>query len=245
MQAESTPSIPHQSQTPSFSREEMEQILPDYLFCQLSEAESSRFEQSLPYFPELEQELQQARTVFAQMKSQDLYERRTQRVRNLSVKIQERRYAEMERKQVSLRSFRFAAPVIVLGVLALFIVFPQFRSFNSLTNNPLLEQERSALQLSEPQWSSELQMALASNAQEVTADHIVQVVSVPEAEELEFVTDGVLLLDLTTAQALSEGMVTVSSSVFAETFAGNESVGALQEDDVQYLFSKLDRKKQK
>ncbi|MGE5481140.1 MAG: hypothetical protein ACM3U1_12030 [Chloroflexota bacterium] len=99
------------------SYEEMQQELPDYLFGRLSEERRRAFEATLPDFPDLREEIQGVRKVFAKVDRMDLDAKMEFRSRNVSVKVLDR----LEARRRNAWTWR-KATVPGLGLIALVII---------------------------------------------------------------------------------------------------------------------------
>ncbi|GAB1431166.1 hypothetical protein MASR2M18_20010 [Ignavibacteria bacterium] len=65
----------------------MEEMLADYAFGRLSEAERTIFERSLPNFPDIEREAEEVRKVFDRVRRTDFEDYYDRHTRNLSVNV--------------------------------------------------------------------------------------------------------------------------------------------------------------
>jgi hypothetical protein len=107
------------------TREQVEALLPDYVFEQLDEQDHAAVERSLPLYPELASDAAEMRSAFAMMEVETLREQRKQgiakRVRNLSYRVQERLADDRARHRKRVMLFRWLTPVLAtctaLGVV--------------------------------------------------------------------------------------------------------------------------------
>ena len=72
------------------SLEELEKLLPDYLFGELDEYTKLQFEESAKDYPDILTEIESVRSTFSQFEEYDLKASIKQESRNLSVKVQEK-----------------------------------------------------------------------------------------------------------------------------------------------------------
>jgi hypothetical protein len=230
----------NESSQQTFSREEMEQLLPDYLFCHLSADMSQRFEQTLPFFPDIQEELEQARRVFATLKHRDIYERHTHRAKNLSVRVQEQVAIRKQHRQSIMRTLRFSAPILVLGACAVFFLMP-YRSHYEATVQPEISTETAVYELPAPQWSDELHAAVSASTHELTDAQITDITDWSLTVSAENSDTG-NMLDDTLMRDVAEGLAeSGGGSIYANVFGGGESVQSLQETDMQMIFTSLEK----
>ena len=69
------------------TRKEMEELLPDYIFKRLSKDETEAFEQNLPNFPDLVEEIEEVRKVFWKLEQMDIDGFLERKTRNIPVKV--------------------------------------------------------------------------------------------------------------------------------------------------------------
>ncbi|MGA2298985.1 MAG: hypothetical protein ABSG15_15680 [FCB group bacterium] len=100
---------------------EMQEFLPDYVFDRISQEDKAKFEEQLPLYPDLQDEIKQVRAVFSKIENMDLDKVISSRTRNLSVKVNER----LERKNNRSRKFslvnRYLVPTFGLALLLIII----------------------------------------------------------------------------------------------------------------------------
>ncbi len=101
-----------------YTREEVEGMLPDYVFGRLTDAETRIFEETIEFFPELRSEIDDARALFEKIENMDFPAEIDQRTRNLSVKVNERLQRETDRP-TAISWIRRLAPVMVLSTVIL------------------------------------------------------------------------------------------------------------------------------
>ncbi len=110
---------------PLLQRDELEALLPDFAFGELSENDAARVIASLPAFPDLQEELTLIQESFTALEeAMETIERaNAQRLRNLSVHVQERLREETLRSKRRWQWFRIMIPsVIAAAVLAVVVV---------------------------------------------------------------------------------------------------------------------------
>lgn len=110
--------------TSPLSRDRMEDMLADYAFNSLSEAEARHFEESLPLYPDIREEVEQVRAVFAQFDKDDFMERKTRPARTLSVHVQERIAGSRRSLFPSGRTMRHIWPALGLVVVLVVLFTP-------------------------------------------------------------------------------------------------------------------------
>lgn len=109
---------------PPLSCEKMEMLLPDYAFGHLVGDEYFLFEQSLPFYPELQAELEEIQATFSRIDVPSINRGYAQRLKNLSVHVQERLVAEKRAAAQRWKFFRVAVPVFVASMLTFIVILP-------------------------------------------------------------------------------------------------------------------------
>lgn len=110
--------------TTPLSHDRMEEMLADYAFNHLPEAEARHFEESLPLYPDIRAEVEQVRAVFAQFDKDDFMERKTRPARTLSVHVQERLARPRRFSLLSGRTMRHIWPAVGLVILLVVLFSP-------------------------------------------------------------------------------------------------------------------------
>lgn len=105
--------------TPSLSRKQTEEMLPDYAFGRLGAEDSLQFEQSIDAYPDLSQELKDIQGVFSKVEKMDFNSILENRTRNISVRVQERMAKNSKNNSMS-RLFRLVIPTVSVAALAIF-----------------------------------------------------------------------------------------------------------------------------
>lgn len=106
-----------------YTRREMEERLPDYIFHRLGADETEIFERSIAEFPDLEQEIKETRAVFSRMERIDIQRIASDRTRNLGPAVNSRLRHRSESKRSLGTKFRFAIPALALLTLAYVFIF--------------------------------------------------------------------------------------------------------------------------
>ncbi|MBK9246774.1 MAG: hypothetical protein IPM69_01340 [Ignavibacteria bacterium] len=106
------------------SKNEIQDLLPDYAFGKLAETEKVHFENSIPHYPELQSELLEIRNAFLKIENLQYDSSIDQRTRNLSLHVNERLNKKREIQFRVVRLTRYVIPIIGLAVLALFYIQP-------------------------------------------------------------------------------------------------------------------------
>lgn len=112
---------------PPLPREEVENLLPDYAFGQLTDEDKVKFEAALPAYPDLAQELLLIRESFEEVDKEQEAEAKvvSQRLKNLTVHVQERLHLERERRAHRLRLFRFFVPALATCAVIAVVSIPR------------------------------------------------------------------------------------------------------------------------
>ncbi|MCS6809486.1 MAG: hypothetical protein RML40_11820 [Bacteroidota bacterium] len=110
---------------PPLTRAEAEALIPDYVFGTLeSEHQRELLEASLPFYPDLADDVHLIQESFRSVESElEVLDRaQAQRLKNLSVHVQERLQRNAERRTYWFRLGRVAVPVLVAGVIAVVMI---------------------------------------------------------------------------------------------------------------------------
>ncbi len=108
----------------------LQEMLPDYVFGQLSQEDNDFFLLHHRDFPDLIEEVDQAKAVFGKLEKMEIQKVVSDRTRNLSVKVNQRRNSTMSEKQRRTRFFmKYLAPMASLALVALFMFTDTGRSF--------------------------------------------------------------------------------------------------------------------
>jgi len=98
----------------------MEELLPDYLFDNISEEDKNYFESNIDSFPELKKDYEESKLVFSKVNKLDINAKFKKESRNISVNVQSQLAKEQLAKNKRYE-FRFI-PKVLLPSLALFAV---------------------------------------------------------------------------------------------------------------------------
>ncbi len=115
--------------TSILSREEVEGSLADFAFGQIEETRHLAMERALPHYPDLQEELEQIRTVFARFDKMEFKADLSLRARSLSVHVHENLARQRERNGMRNHSLKRLLPFGVFAILAT-LVLPPFDILN-------------------------------------------------------------------------------------------------------------------
>lgn len=110
------------------TKNELETMLPDFVFGRLSEEEKRDFEESVIEYPDLLKEIQDVRVVFNRVEKMDFNKIVDDRTRNLTVKVNNK-LSERSRQSGFSYLFKFALPMAI--VFAGIMIFYQNSSQKS------------------------------------------------------------------------------------------------------------------
>ena len=193
----------------------MQELLPDYIFNRLSEDVKQKFEASLPNYPELNEEINDARRVFGKIEQIDFDSIIERKTRNLSVRVNHRLARQPQRSKNVSWAMRFVVPT--LGFVFLIFVF-----FNNQSNLKIQNSIESQA-VSTKQTDSLNQSDTLSNSDSfLTASDkfFIDEMNVSDAEYLE----------LSSKLAAENG--------FVDFAIDNSSIDNLIEDNLADLYSK-------
>ncbi len=108
------------------NRKQMEELLPDYIFGRLETGDSLRFENSLPSYPDLIDEIKTVRKVFDEVEKMDFNKKIEHRARNLSVQVLKKKYETTSKSRLTKgKVYRTAIPIMAVIAMA-FVYFQNF-----------------------------------------------------------------------------------------------------------------------
>ncbi len=107
--------------TERLSHEEMEALLPDYAFGRCSTDDAQRFEASLQFYGDIQQELAQVTALFSKMQTMTFHEDIDYHTRNLSVRVNEALH-KPTRSSAFIWMRRLAPVMLVAGAVVLFVI---------------------------------------------------------------------------------------------------------------------------
>jgi len=114
---------------------EMQELLPDYVFGRLPDEEKINFEQLLPMYPDLVDEIKQVNAVFSRVEEMDLNKKIEYRTRNLSIKVQDRLSKSRQHSTSFNLIVRFAFPT--LAIFAMAYILLTWNRPGQVINNPV------------------------------------------------------------------------------------------------------------
>ncbi|PKL86798.1 MAG: hypothetical protein CVV22_01525 [Ignavibacteriae bacterium HGW-Ignavibacteriae-1] len=104
------------------TRKQVEEALPDYLFGALNDSEKIDFEQSIVQYPDLVQELNEAKALFDRIEKTDFENAVSSKTRNMSVKVNKKLSAKPQRKRFNLIT-RFVLPAAAIVLIMFYTLF--------------------------------------------------------------------------------------------------------------------------
>lgn len=115
------------------TKNELEQMLPDYVFGRLDDVNKNEFEKCVTEFPELIKEINDVKSVFSKVDKMDLDRILDHKTKNLSVKVNQKLY---NKSKVGGNSFlfRYALPVAVVITVAMIYYQNTFKDNTHIDN---------------------------------------------------------------------------------------------------------------
>lgn len=114
----------------NFTRKEMEENLPDYIFNRLSPDNIIKFEQSLPDYPDLIEEIKQVRVVFEKLEKIDFDKVAFDKLSDLPTRVNARLNKNINQQKIYSRKGKYLVPALAAAVL-LALALPNFLTKNS------------------------------------------------------------------------------------------------------------------
>lgn len=227
-------------------RNRMEDMLADYAFGSLPETEARHFEESLPLYPDIREEVEKVREVFARFDKEDFMERKTRPARTLSVHVQERLTRAGGFSLTGRRSLRHVWPVVGLTVLLVFLFAPG----GFFLDNPGTTQtaSREHMQIAAPEQpvvvtEQEMEHILASSTGD-TVDPARVILALPDVTPL--LGDETLFADeaFTASDIMNDDIVDGLAENFLYPMSDYALSGGLyeglNESEIQQLFEELE-----
>lgn len=155
-----------------FSYSEMQEHLPDYIFGRLSPLEREIFERTLPNFPDITEEIERVRKVFARLEKMNVDKFIDRKTRDIHYKVQ----AKWNKQQkafgvVRLPSFRIVLATVGVVIIALSLFLTKNSRF-VLNLNPLQTKNISMGDLSEKVNFEPLQLLDETEANQILENFI-------------------------------------------------------------------------
>jgi len=136
----------------NFNYKQMQELLPDYVFNRISEEDKFKFEQELPKYSDLQDEIKEVKSVFSKLDKMDLDKTLAYYTRNTSAKVNNRLAAKKQKVPFFNNSLKYLIPTAALFFIGYFVFFnfnkPNIDS-NQIDNQPkitfLSEKDTTAL----------------------------------------------------------------------------------------------------
>lgn len=117
------------------SKRELEEILPDYVLNRLEGELKVRFEAEIVEFPDLIQEIEDAKAVFARFDAMEFRDAMNRGSRNVSVRVMNRMAVQPQSRYA--KAFRFLLPSLGVAIIALsFFLYPNYVNIFNKNNSP-------------------------------------------------------------------------------------------------------------
>lgn len=119
------------------SYKELQEMIPDYVFEQLTISEAEAFEQSIQQYPDLIQEVNDAKIVFGKINKIELTNEIEHKSRNISVKVNQKLSSNQRRSNFRMIS-RLALPTAALAVIVAMVFLYDSDLFYPKNNSELI-----------------------------------------------------------------------------------------------------------
>jgi len=107
----------------NFNYKQMQELLPDYVFNRISEDDKFKFEQELPKYSDLQDEIKEVKSVFAKLDKMDLDKTLDNYSRNISVKVNNRLAAKKQKVPFFNNAVKYLIPTAALFFIGYFVFF--------------------------------------------------------------------------------------------------------------------------
>ena len=107
----------------NFSYKQIQELLPDYVFNRISDEEKIKFEQELPKYSDLQDEIKEVKSVFAKLDKMDLDNTLSRYTRNTSVKVNNRLAAKKQKVPFFNNAVKYLIPTAALFFIGYFVFF--------------------------------------------------------------------------------------------------------------------------
>ncbi len=102
---------------------QMQELLPDFVFGRLNDSDKMKFENNLQFYPEIQQEIKDVQSVFGKLQSMDIEKPIRDRSRNLSVKVNDKLNKRKSSIYGGFLNPKLAMPIIAILIGGLMIVY--------------------------------------------------------------------------------------------------------------------------
>jgi len=116
--------------------QQMQEMLPDYVFGRVTINEAKAFEYNIVRFPDLSKEVDNVRRVFGKVEKMNIDKAISQRTRNLSIKVKNKLNKDDSKKRKSPLGVGYVLPIIAIIVVGL-IFYIYFLSLDYSPTNEL------------------------------------------------------------------------------------------------------------
>lgn len=117
-----------------YSYKEMQQMLPEYIFNELTISEAEAFENQLINYPDLQKEVEDSKAVFGKIEKIEFNDEISSRSRNLSIKVNHRLKNNSKRENIKLIS-RIVLPTAALAIIvAMIFLYEDANIFQNQVN---------------------------------------------------------------------------------------------------------------
>jgi hypothetical protein len=116
-----------------YTYKELQEMLPDYIFNQLTISEAKTFENQISKYPDLIKEVEDSKLVFSKIDKLDITDEISSRSRNLSVKVNQKVKHDPKKEKFRFMT-RLVLPTAALAVIVAMIFLFEDPNFNNETN---------------------------------------------------------------------------------------------------------------
>ena len=231
------------------SYNQMQEMLPDYVFNRVSMNDALIFEENLLRYPELIKEIRDVRRVFGNVEKMDLNNTINQKTRHLSIKVRNGYKKDCRKPQNSILGFRYIMPIIaILAVSALF--YSYFQSQSNSTNETKQSYTENIKEIVKPQ-----EVLVVMSDTSISDDDYIEITNELSSDDNQINMDELILDKETFNESLDEYL---SSLLFDEISeddyfdymnSTNESnnifipIDEISEDDFQLILKDIENEK--
>ena len=228
-----------------FTYEQMQELLPDYVFNRLNEDDIIIYETALPDYPDLVQEVKDVRSVFAKVEEMDFKKILDGKTKNLSVKVMQKLEKQKKYQFRHSRVYRIYIPTIAIAAMMLiFFKFDNIKSYLFPENNISSSIEFTNFSQKETQnlMGNEINLQTVSEIDTIISNHTV-------GKDLEL--SNIIKDDKDLYSALDETYIEeiitkftnqkelFKNVHFSASIQNNDDLKMLDEDEIQQLLEEI------
>jgi hypothetical protein len=123
-----------------YTYKQLQEMLPEYIFNELTESEAKRFEEQIQAYPDLLKEVEDSKAVFGRIDKMKINDEFSSKSRNLSVKVNQRLKNDPLKNNFTLIA-KLALPTAALAIIVAMVFLYDDPIFNKTGQNEIAESQ--------------------------------------------------------------------------------------------------------